>query len=94
MNQQKKHQLKEGFRAIYFAESCREAEASFEAWAKIIPDSLPEFQTVINTVRNWHTEIFNYFDCRYTNGIVECLNNTIKSVERLGRGFSFEVLPC
>lgn len=94
MNQQKKHQLKEGFRAIYFAESCREAESSFEAWAKIIPDSLPEFQAVINTVRNWHTEIFNYFDCRYTNGIVECLNNTIKSVERLGRGFSFEVLPC
>lgn len=86
------HTLKEGFRAIYFAESRREAETSFESWAKTIPDSLPEFQAVISTVRNWHTEIFNYFDYRYTNGIVECLNNTIKSVERLGRGFSYEVL--
>jgi transposase len=41
---------------------------------------------------NWRHEIFNYFDQRLTNAATESLNGLAKIMNRLGRGYSFDVL--
>ena len=47
---------------------------------------------LLKTVKSWYTEIFNYFDYRYTNAFTECFNGIIKKMNRAGNGYSFEVL--
>lgn len=84
--------LKEGLRNLYFCDTAYEAEKLFESWCRELPDDLEEFQKIKRMVNNWHDEIFNYFRYRYTNGICESLNNIIKSIERIGRGYTYDVL--
>ncbi len=43
-------------------------------------------------MKNWQTEIFNFFDHPITNAYTESLNNLIRVMNRLGRGYSFEAL--
>jgi transposase len=88
----KAYELKEEFFKIYDCQSRREAIMRFEAWKASIPSSLKMFQTIAETVDNWHTEIFNYFDYRYTNAFVEGINSTIRFIEKQGRGYDFEIL--
>ena len=84
--------LKEEFRVIYECKSREDAEQAYTDWVNKAKLQSACYDSVINTINRWHEYIFNYFDNRYTNGITECLNNVIKSIERLGRGYSFEVL--
>lgn len=86
--------LKEAFRNIYqFAESREEAEKQYAEWVQANADEdCHAFDGFISTVANWHTEIFNYFDNRYTNAQTESLNNVIREVDRAGRGYTFPVL--
>lgn len=87
--------LKESFRAIYNLKDRKSAEEAFEKWCKQIPDSddFKPFKSVERTVRNWHKEIFNFFDTDgASNAITEAMNGLIKKVNRDGNGYSFEVL--
>ena len=86
--------LKEAFRNIYqFAETRAEAEKQYVEWVQANADEdCHAFDGFISTVANWHTEIFNYFDNRYTNAQTESLNNVIREVDRAGRGYTFPVL--
>lgn len=85
--------LKEGFRRIYSCGTRHEAESLYAAWAKEIPEDSEEFQTVRGMIDDWHTEIFNFFDCGGdTNGIAEYLDSLSGSVEFRGRGYTFEVV--
>ena len=86
--------LKEAFRNIYqFAETRAEAEKQYAEWVQANADEdCHAFDGFISTVANWHTEIFNYFDNRYTNAQTESLNNVIREVDRAGRGYTFPVL--
>lgn len=43
-------------------------------------------------VENWRTEIFNYFDNRFTNAVTESLNRVSKEISAQGRGYNFKVL--
>lgn len=86
--------LKEAFRNIYqFAETRNEAEQMYADWVQANEDEdCHAFDGFIGTVGNWYTEIFNYFDNRYTNAQTESLNNVIREVDRAGRGYTFPVL--
>lgn len=86
--------LKEAFRNIYqFAESREDAEKLYADWVQANADEdCHAYDGFISTVGNWHTEIFNYFDNRYTNAQTESLNNVIREVDRAGRGYTFPVL--
>ncbi len=84
---------KEAFANIYEAKDRESAENAYKEFLSNIPKRiLPTLSPFLKTVENWHTEIFNYFDHKYTNGVVESLNNSIKSIERIGRGYSFKML--
>ncbi|MBQ0142620.1 MAG: transposase [Prevotellaceae bacterium] len=86
------YELKESFRDIYHSGNRYIAEEKFEKWCESIPEELTSFLIVKETVRNWYNEIFNYFDYPYTNAITESVNNLIKSIEKAGRGYTFNVI--
>ena len=44
--------------------------------------NIPEIDKALITFVNWQTEIVNYHQCRFTNGIVEGRNGKIKSLQR------------
>lgn len=89
---QKPHMLKEEFREIYLlSENQCEAEQRYSEWC-LHAAGYPEFETVRNTVDNWHKEIFAYFEHHYTNAVTESLNRLINEISDRGRGYSFDVL--
>ena len=45
---------------------------------------LDEFNSVLTTLANWAKYILNSFDCPYTNGYTEGMNNKIKVIKRNG----------
>ncbi len=89
---EKAYRLKEEFRSIYDCTDKADAIDAYTEWAKKIKTEFPEYLPLTKTVKNWGTEIFNYFEHRYTNGRVERLNGKIKEIYRAGRGYSFDVL--
>ena len=85
------HRAKEGFYDIWEAETREAAEVAYAAWKAAIPASVElEFGALCRTVENWRTEIFAYFDHRYTNAFTEAMNGLVKIINREGRGYSFE----
>ena len=87
----KPHQIKESFREIYLSNTREDAEKAYDEWKTTISD-YPEYLAFADMVDNWRTEIFNYFDNRYTNAITESLNRVSKEISLLGRGYNFKVL--
>lgn len=87
------HALKEGFFTIWDNTSRKEAEADYERWKADISEELkPYFHDLVRATENWHKEIFNYFDHPITNAYTESLNNLIRVMNRIGRGYSFDAL--
>jgi transposase len=87
------YKLKEDFFRIYDAKSRHEAVVRYETWEKSIPQDVRDaFSDLIRAWRNWQPYILNYFDHPVTNAYTESLNNLIRVMNRLGRGYSFEAL--
>lgn len=87
------YDLKEQFFNIYEATTIKEAEEKYKDWLDAIPDDLTIYDDAKMTVNNWRKEIFNYFKYnRLTNAFVEGINNTIRAIEKQGRGYDFDVL--
>lgn len=87
----KPHELKEQFREIYLSETRQEAEELFDKWKQDCK-GYPQYEAFADMVENWRTEIFNYFDNRFTNAITESLNRVSKEISAQGRGYNFKVL--
>lgn len=49
--------------------------------------NLDEFKPCTRMLRNWSEYILNSFDCRYTNGYTEGVNNSIKALKRIAYGY-------
>lgn len=84
--------IKEGLRDMYLCKTKEQATTYYKEWKSSIPRDMKPFMEVASIIDNWHTEIFNYFDHFVTNAFTESRNNTIKEIEKHGRGYSFEVL--
>ncbi len=41
---------------------------------------------------NWHDEIFNYFENPMTNAYTESANSLTRVMNRMGRGYTFDVI--
>lgn len=82
------YRLKEDFYDIW---DSSEAMSKYKTWANRA-QHYEAFQPILTAVNNWETEVFAYFDHRITNAFTESLNNLIKVMNRLGRGYSFEAL--
>ncbi len=87
------YELKEQFFDIYEAESINEAYKLYQNWLSNIPKELMTFfEDLIKAMNNWEEEIFNYFTSPITNAYTESLNRLIKTMNHVGRGYSFEAL--
>jgi transposase len=87
------YRLKERFFAIYDAEDRHEAANAYATWAASIPPSLrTAFAPITTAFKTWHEPILAYFDHPITNAYTESLNNLIRVMNRVGRGYSFEAL--
>lgn len=88
------YMLKEMFRDIFaYSKTKEDAEWAYTHWVKACKTiKCTAYYGFIEMVDKWHTEIFNYFDHRYTNAQTESLNNVIREIDRAGRGYTFDVL--
>jgi transposase len=87
------YRAKEDFFAIYDALSVQEGTDLFRAWEAGLDEEINvAFHPLTRAVNNWMPEIMTYFDHQVTNAYTESLNNLIRVMNRLGRGYSFEAL--
>ena len=85
--------LKERFLLIWQHTDKGVAITCYSEWKKLIPSSLsPFFKKLTTAFTNWKDEIFNFFECRFTNAFTESANNLIKLIQRQSRGCSFYVV--
>lgn len=59
--------------------------------AQIHPDILWAFKDLLRASHNWQNEIFNYYEHVVTNAYTESVNRLARDINRMGRGYSFEV---
>ena len=86
------YRLKEAFYAIYEAKK-PQALAAYDAFKGDVPQALKaDFKVLLTAMRNWRPEITAYFDHPISNAYTEALNGVAKTINRAGRGYSFEVL--
>ncbi len=87
------HALKEGFLAIWDHTTRSSAETAWQQWLANVPSELEgDFKALIRAMTNWHQEIFNYFENPMTNAFTESSNNLTRVMNRMGRGYSFDVI--
>ncbi len=88
------YDIKEDFYKIYDCETKEAAEEAFKNWADNIPTDLPQFNDLVKTVSNNYDDIFAYWDAPFniTNAYTEGHNGLTRIANRLGRGYSFEVI--
>lgn len=86
------HRLKEAFYDIYDLPK-EQAVAAFDAFPSTVPANIKDdFRVLLTAMKNWRTEILAFFDHPITNAYTEALNGVAKTINRQGRGYSFEVL--
>ena len=79
------YELKEKFRDIFERHQSVEAgKAQLLDWLK---EARPVYSDVLETIGNHLDGICNYFLNRTTSGVMEGINNRIKSIKRQGYGF-------
>ena len=89
------YDFKEAFYGIYDEPDKASAMHAFEAWENSLPEGrFPKFHALARTVHNNYEDIFAYWDApiRLTNAYTEGLNGLIKVANRMGRGYSYEII--
>jgi len=87
------YDAKEAFYGIWDTDNRAEAERAYAIWRdNLVPEVREAFYPLVRAMENWRPHIFAYFDHAITNAYTESLNNLIRVMNRLGRGYSFEAL--
>jgi len=88
------YDLKEAFYCIYDEPDKAAAMRAFEAWENVLPTNMPGFRALAKTVHNHYEDIFAYWDTplRITNAYTEAVNGVVKVANRMGRGYSYEII--
>jgi len=89
------YDFKESFFRIYDEPDKASAMRAFALWEQSIPKKgLDQFRSLAKTVHNHYEDIFAYWDSpnQITNAYTEGLNGLVKISNRLGRGYSYEII--
>lgn len=89
------YDFKESFFGIYDEPDKQKAQNAFEAWENSLPsEGRDAFKKLAKTVHNHYDDIFAYWDAPFpiTNAYTEGLNGLIKMSNRLGRGYSYDII--
>jgi transposase len=84
------YEAKESFRAILEEDiTPKQADEKLTDWTiSMIKKDNKYLDKFIKTLGNWYDYILNYFNGKWSNGMVEGINNRIKMIKR--RAFGFE----
>lgn len=86
-------ECKERFFAIWSTKDRKEAGERMDHWVATIPHDLkPHFKDAFNALITRREHILNYFDTQVTNAYTESINRLAKTINRMGRGYSLEVV--
>ena len=84
---------RERFLTIYESDSRRAAGFGLDAWlGTLTPEVAEYFKELVSIVTRNREVILNYFDHKYTNAFTEAANGISKLMEKMGRGYGFEVM--
>lgn len=84
---------KERFFAIWEQTDRQSASEAMDAWiASVPPEMAVFFKEALSALATRRDHILNYFDHRITNAYTESINRLAKSINRMGRGYSLEVI--
>lgn len=89
------YDLKECFYRIYDEPSKEAAIRAFYEWKQQLPkNGYEKFHSLARTVENHFEDIFAYWDCphRITNAYTESENGLAKVANRMGRGYSYDII--
>lgn len=87
------YEAKEAFHDIYRHTNKADAMKAAAAWEQSIDPAVDwAFREAKGALRSWWAEIFNYYDYPTSNAYTESINNIAKGMNRMGRGYSFEVI--
>lgn len=87
------YRAKESFHEIYCHPSKEDAMKAAGIWERSLPAEVDHaFRELKVALRSWWTEIFNYYDHPTSNAYTESINNLAKGINRMGRGYSFDVI--
>jgi hypothetical protein len=87
------HAAKEAFFEIYDEPSKVAAQRAAQAWLERLPDMVAkEFRETSVALRSWWDEIFAWYDYPVSNAYTESVNRLAKDLNRMGRGYSFDVV--
>lgn len=88
------YETKEAFMDIWRHRNRDAAKLALDQWRASIPTDLGRlFRPVVTALKNWEPEVLNYFDNgRHTNAPTEARNRVIKMINRLGAGYSFDII--
>ena len=82
------YSLKELYFDFLAADNSNDAKKLLSQWILAASSSdFPSFVKCSNTMCNWSEGILNSFDCPYTNGFTEGVNNKIKLIKRNAYGY-------
>lgn len=85
--------VKEKFHDIWSARSREEASRLMDEWILCVPTELEKyFKEPLAVLHGRRPEILNYFDHRFTNAYTESVNRLGKTINRMGRGYTLEVV--
>jgi transposase len=80
--------LKETFYAFMNSSDSLQAKERLRTFrAHAFVADLSEFQACLTMLQNWEPFILNAFDCPYSNGFTEGVNNKIKVRKRIALGY-------
>jgi len=79
--------------AIWAHQDRQTAGEALDDWLGSVPPSMVEpFRELIQVSRSRREHILNYFEHRITNAYTESINRLAKSINRMGRGYTLEVV--
>lgn len=83
------YQAKESFRAILEEDiTPQQADIKLTKWVvEVLEKNNKYLNKFIKTFTNWYEYILNYFDGKWSNGMVEGINNRIKMIKRRAFGY-------
>ena len=87
------YECKERFYSIWDATTRYDANYRMAEWlSKVTPELQGHFKEAMSALRTRREHILNYFDYPVTNAYTESINRLAKSINRMGRGYSLEVV--
>lgn len=87
------YDAKEAYYAIFDHTERGNAEAAYDDWKTTLTGDVKEaFSALVRATDNWRTEIFELIESNITNAFTESMNNLIRLDNRIGRGYSFDII--